>query len=132
MNEKELFIESIYMPLEDARGTQEITDQLIRRTIMETLKRTTKKKRGKEHALDETQLLVTLNSDEETRRLNLVEVVMDLEEAMKLHVEESEESCTALETGLVELSQSATVTIGEVIATAQRLLCNVFEKKRTA
>lgn len=132
MNERELPIDSEGNPMQKKPEATVDQDTLIRNTIIEALRRTTQTSRkSKPVEFDETQLLATLNPDMESRTLDLVEVVLDLEAAMKNEQKESDQS-SVFEEEIVALANKETTTIGEVIATAQRLLRRTALRKWTA
>ncbi len=132
MNEREVPIDAEGNPLPKQPEMMLDKDALIRKTILEALRRTTQTSRkSKPVEFDETQLLATLNPDMESRTLDLVEVVLDLEAAMKNGQKESDLP-SDVEEEIVALAEREAATVGEVIATAQRLLRRVATERRTA
>ena len=132
MTERELPIDAEGNPLQRQPATVLDQDALIRKTIIEALRRTTKTTRkSKPGEFDETQLLAALNPDMESRTFDLVEVVLDLEEAMGNGEKESNQP-SDVEEEIVALAEKEVATVGEVIATAQRLLRRVATERRTA
>ncbi len=132
MTERELLIDAEGNPLKGQPETVLDQDALIQKTITEALRRTTKTTRkSKPVDFDDTQLLAALNPNAESRTFDLVEVVLDLEEVMGSEQKESSQS-SVVEEEIVALADKETTTVGEVIATAQRLLRRAAMERRTA
>ena len=105
--------------------------QLIQSTIIETLERIERKtKRGKRMNIGDTTLLVELNRKVDARVLDLVEVCMDLEDAIASHPQRKAMHAEEMEGTVVSLAEQEATTVGALVELAQRLIIDSLGQKR--